>query len=321
MNKILLTGSTGLVGSAVLIKLLELKYSAVVVRRPNCSDANGEYSKIVLDSIDSKTDWKDYLFGCDVIVHCAARVHIMNDQSENPLFEFREVNFKGTVNLAKSAIKSGVKRFVFISSIKVGGETSEMGFPLNEKMLNVPIDPYGLSKYEAEEELKKMAKSSDMEVVIIRPSLVYGPGVKANFETMIRWLLRGIPLPLGSISNKRSLVYLDNLVDFIFLCMEHPKAANETFFISDDNDLSTTQILKKLSNALDKPCFLIPIPSKLLSLLLMICGYKSFSGRLLSSLQVSTNKAKNILGWAPRVSVDEAFKETAHFYKEKNNIK
>ncbi len=320
MSKILLTGATGFVGSAILIKLLEFKYSPVIVRRSYLNDKYSECDEIIVDSIDSKADWKGHLSGVDVVIHCAARVHIMNDEEEDPLSEFREVNLKGTINLAKSAIKSGVKRFIFISSIKVGGESSEIGNPLNEKTNNVPTDPYGLSKYEAEEELKKLSKKHGMEIVIIRPALVYGPGVKANFETMMEWLSKGIPIPLGATTNKRSLIALDNLVDFIFLCMEHPKAANETFFISDDNDLSTTQLLRKLSNALGNHCFLIPIPSKLLSLVFLVCGLKSFSVRLLDSLQVSTAKAKNLLDWTPKITVDEALKKTADFYK-KNNTK
>jgi nucleoside-diphosphate-sugar epimerase len=321
MTNIVLTGATGFVGSAVLKKLVELNHSTTVVRRSPSTKNDKKSNEIIINSIDSKTDWKDSLSGADVIIHCAARVHVMNEKSEDPLFEFREVNLKGTLNLAEQAIKSDVKRFVFISTIKVGGESSETGHPLTEKMAHIPEDPYGLSKYEAEQALSKLAMNSGMEVVIIRPTLIYGPGVKANFETMIKWLSKGVPLPLGATTNKRSLVALDNLVDFIALCVEHPKAANETFYISDDNDLSTTQLLKKLSDALNKRCYLLPIPSKLLSLALTICGLKSFSTRLLGSLQVSPNKAKALLDWKPAVTVEEAFKKTTDFYKEKHNIK
>ena len=193
MSNVVLTGATEFVGSTVLSKLIELEYSPRIVRRSRANDTYTKVNQIVVESIDSKVDWKDLLVGCDIVIHCAARVHVMNEKAENPLTEFREVNLNGTINLAKSAIKSGVKRFIFISPIKVGGEISETGCPLNEKSSNVPIDPYGLSKYEAEEELKKLSKKHGMEVVIIRPSLVYGPGVKANFETMMKWLSKGIP--------------------------------------------------------------------------------------------------------------------------------
>ncbi len=315
--KLILTGATGFVGKQILEKITSFDVTVIGRRKPESLKDCTFFQA----NIDTNSNYGPALVDGDVVIHCAARVHIMDDKSDNPLEAFREVNRRGTINLATQAVDAGVKRFVFISSIKVGGENSEIGAPLTEEMKYVPADPYGLSKYEAEEELKILAKKSGMEVVIIRPTLVYGPGVKANFEVMMKWLSKGIPLPLGATNNKRSLVALDNLVYFILLCIKHPKAANETFFISDDNDLSTTQLLRKLSYSLGKRCFLVPIPSKLLSFVLSIFGLRSLSDRLLGSLQVSTEKAKNLLGWVPKVTVEEAFQETTNFYKQKNNIK
>ena len=320
--KIVVTGATGFVGKALVVDLLAnsfeikalVRQSSVALPLAVEQVVVGDLSELALG--DSSGFLREAFIGVDVVVHTAARVHVMNDDASDPLNEFRKVNCDATLILARLAAESGVKRFVFLSSIKVGGETSEIGHPLNEKINHIPTDPYGLSKYEAEEQLKKLSKSCSMEIVIIRPALVYGPGVQANFETMMKWLSKGIPLPLGATTNKRSLVSLDNLVDFISVCMEHPKAANETFFISDDNDLSTTQMLRKLSHGLGKRCFLVPVPSKLLSLVLWSFGLKSFSQRLLGSLQVSTTKAKNLLDWAPKVTVDEALQETANFYKK-----
>ena len=317
--KIFITGVTGFVGGQLSEELNNNGHEVSASIRKKYSLPN-YISTFIVPTLNSTTNWNSALSNIDVVIHCAARVHVMDEKSADPLEAFREVNTRGTINLAKHAISAGVKRFVFISSIKAGGENSELGTPLIESMHYIPKDPYGLSKYEAEVELLSLAKNADMEVVIIRPTLIYGPGVKANFETMMKWLSKNTPLPLGAVENKRSLIAIDNLVDFIQICTVHPKAANEVFYISDDDDLSTTQLLKKLSFALGKNCVLIPVPSKLLSFLFSIIGMKSFSDRLLGSLQVSPNKAKYLLGWSAKVTVKEAFQETTKFYIKKNNI-
>ena len=262
---ILLTGSTGFVGQALLARLaaqpaLDL---VVVSRRPNSSLPAGVAHAQVAD-IAADTAWQPVLQGVQVIIHAAARVHVMNDKVADPLAEFRKVNVDGTLNLARQAVGAGVKRFIFISSIKVNGESTAPGKPYSAESQPAPVDPYGISKLEAEQALRELAAETGMEVVIIRPPLVYGPGVKANFLSMMRWLSKGIPLPLGAIQNRRSLVALDNLVDLIATCVEHPAAANQTFMVSDGEDLSTRQLLRRMGGALGRPARLVPIPAWLL---------------------------------------------------------
>ncbi|MDQ7001761.1 MAG: SDR family oxidoreductase, partial [Ghiorsea sp.] len=250
----------------------------------------------------------------DVIVHTAARVHVMDDAAANPLVEFRKVNVEGTLNLARQAAEAGVKRFVFISSIKVNGETTTGKLPFSPDDSYVTTDPYGLSKLEAEQGLFKMAQEIGMEVVVIRPPLIYGPHVKANFKKLMETVSQGIPLPLGAVHNQRSLVALDNLVDFIVLCTAHPKAANEVFLISDGEDVSTTQLLQKIGKALGKPARLIPVPVGLMRFAAKLLGKADVAERLFGSLQVDSSKARVLLGWQPVVSMDEQLKKTANAY-------
>jgi nucleoside-diphosphate-sugar epimerase len=258
-----------------------------------------DVESVLIATIDGNTDWRDALQGINVIVHLAARVHIMHDHANDPLQEFRKVNVDGTVNLAKQAALAGVKRFVFISSIKVNGEST----------------PLGLSKYEAENALKQLASETGMEVVIIRPPLVYGVGVKANFYSMMRWLDKGIPLPLGAIHNQRSLVALDNLVDLIITCIDHPAAANQIFLVSDGDDLSTSELLRHAASALDKSAKLLPIPVWLLQMAASLLGKRAVVQRLCSSLQLDITKTRQLLNWTPLVSVDDALHKTAQYYR------
>ncbi len=313
--KILLTGATGFVGSAVLNKLIELKHQLVIAVREK-SLSNSETQRIVVKSIDSETDWGESLRECEVVIHLAARAHIMDDSSEDPLFEFRSVNRFGTLNLARQAAQAGVKRFIFISSIKVSGEHTFFNSPFKPDDSYIPTDPYGLSKYEAEVGLRKIAQETGMEVVVIRPPLVYGPGVKGNFVSMMKWLNKGVPLPLGAINNKRSLVSLDNLVDLIVTCIDHPNAANETFLVSDDNDISTTTLLTKLTVPLGAPKRLLPIPGAWLMFAAKLLGKQDVAQRLLGSLQVDISKTKARLDWVPPFTVDESLKKTALFFKK-----
>lgn len=267
-----------------------------------------------MGDLEPSSDWSVALEEISTVVHCAARVHVMTDTAADPLTEFRRVNVQGTLNLARQAAAFGVQRFVFISSIKVNGEATKLDQPFTADDEPAPLDPYGISKMEAEQGLRKIAAETDMEVVIIRPPLVYGPGVKANFQAMMRWLARGIPLPLGAIHNRRSLVALDNLVDLIVTCVDHPAAANQTFLVSDGEDLSTTQLLQRMGEALGKPARLIPVPSVLLKLGAALVGKPAVAQRLCGSLQVDISKTRQLLGWTPPLSVDEGLKRAAEGY-------
>ncbi|WP_019026742.1 UDP-glucose 4-epimerase family protein [Colwellia piezophila] len=312
---ILLTGANGFLGKPLLKELINNSYTVTASSRRISLLPSG-CTGFGIVNIDSKTNWSSVLSQQDIVIHCAARVHVMDEKSSNPLEEFREVNTRGTINLAKQAANAGVKRFIFISSIKVGGESSLLGTPLTEDSKYVPDDPYGLSKYEAEQQLLELAKNSAMEVVIIRPTLIYGPGVKANFETMMNWASKPIPLPFGAITNKRSLVSIDNLISLIEVCLTHPNAKNEIFYVNDDNDVSTSDLLRKLYRSFSNKTPLIPMPMSLISLLFKLIGKGGYSARLLGSLQVDISKAKTLLNWTPPYSVDDSIDKTVkHFIK------
>jgi len=240
-----------------------------------------------------------------VIVHIAARVHVMADTVADPLDEYRAVNVAGTLNLARQAAASGVKRFVFVSSIKVNGEATSESKAFRYDDTPTPEDPYSISKAEAESGLKQISAQTGMEVVIIRPPLVYGPGVKANFAAMMKLARINLPLPLGAIHNKRSLVALDNLVDLIVTCIEHPNAANQTFLVSDDQDVSTTELLQMMTRATGKTPRLIPVSVRWLKLVGKLTGKQAVVDRLCGNLQVDISHTKDTLGWAPPVTVEE----------------
>ena len=235
----------------------------------------------------------------------------MADTAADPLAEFRRVNVQGTLNLARQSAVVGVGRFVFISSIKVNGEATQLERPFTADDAPAPIDAYGVSKMEAEQGLREIALQTGMEVVIIRPPLVYGPGVKANFAALMRWLRYGVPLPLGAIPNRRSLVSLDNLVDLILTCLTHPAAANQTFLVSDGEDVSTTELLRRTGQALGRPARLIPVPASWLKLAAAMVGKPDVAQRLCESLQVDIEKTRRLLGWSPLISLDQGLKQTA----------
>ncbi|WP_426134521.1 UDP-glucose 4-epimerase family protein [Pseudomonas sp. PWP3-1b2] len=317
---VLVTGASGFVGTR-LVEVLNAEEGVQVtgaVRR-QCAGGNDAVKQINVGELSPETDWSEALKGVDVIVHAAARVHVMNDTASDPLTVFRKVNVQGTLNLARQAVAAGVRRLVFISSIKVNGEGTDTGHAYTAEDVPAPADPYGVSKMEAEVGLREIAASSRLEVVIIRPVLVYGPGVKANFLNMMRWLDKGIPLPFGAINNRRSLVALDNLVDLIVVATAHPSAANQTFLVSDGEDLSTTQLLRRMAAALNKKALLLPVPSALLSAGATALGKKSLSQRLCGSLQVDIEKTRSLLSWVPPVSVDHALKLAASHYMKRDN--
>jgi nucleoside-diphosphate-sugar epimerase len=316
-HSILLTGATGFVGGAILKRLLNEKTHSVsaVVRQESQLNVQ-DVPTLRIGSFDGDTAWTGDLTKFDVIIHSAARVHVMNDVESDPLAAFRKVNVAGTLNLARQAAAAGVRRFIFISSIKVNGEGTKPGAFYTGDDAPAPADPYGISKMEAEQGLRQLSTETGIEVVIVRPVLVYGPGVKANFLSMMRWLDKGIPLPFGAIHNSRSLVALDNLVDLVVTCIDHPAAANQTFLVSDGEDLSTTQLLARMAKALHKPARLIPVPSWMLEGGAAMLGKRALSQRLCGSLQVDITKTRNLLGWRPPVSVDEALAATALNFRD-----
>ncbi|WP_371915447.1 UDP-glucose 4-epimerase family protein [Pseudomonas sp. CC6-YY-74] len=310
-----MTGATGFVGSNVLVRLGRMSHLCSLGAY-RVDQTFAFQPCVVVGDINSSTDWRLAVRGQNVVIHSAARVHMMSDDSSDPLVEFRQVNVEGTLNLARQAAAAGVRRFIFISSIKVNGEGTPVGAPYLADAQPAPVDPYGISKMEAEQGLRALAVETAMEVVIIRPTLVYGPGVKANFLSMMRWLNKGVPLPFGAIHNRRSLVALDNLVDLIVTCIDHPAAANQTFLVSDGEDLSTTELLRKMGLALGKPARLLPVPSRMLEVGAAVLGKKALSQRLCGSLQVDISKTRELLNWTPPVCVDEALRKTAKHFLE-----
>ena len=346
---ILITGANGFIGQALCKRMLADGYQvrgAVRDGRQMTVLPSG-VERVQIGNIGPKTDWSKALAGIDGIVHLAARVHVMRENAADPLAAFREVNVEGTKCLAIAAANAGVKRFVYISSVKVNGERTgdrgqrsevrgqekaevgsqksevrgrrsevrgrecELKEVFSEKDVPCPQDPYAVSKWEAEQILAEISSATGIEIVIIRPPLVYGPNVRANFLRLLRWVNKGIPLPLGMVDNRRSLVSLDNLVDFLITCIEHPAAAGETFLVSDGEDLSTPALIRRIALSMNIPARLIPVPVCLLRLGGSLLGKKSEVDRLCGSLQVDISKAKSVLGWKPPLSVDEGLAKTA----------
>ncbi|MGF1853524.1 SDR family oxidoreductase [Vibrio satsumensis] len=313
---ILITGAGGFLGATLVPSLPKAQQLVFVDRKePKFSDS-ALYSYYQRE-INSKADYSDCLVNVSCIVHCAARVHIMNDESSNPLDDYREVNTVGTLNLAKQAVEAGVKRFIFISSIKSNGESSQLGKPFRYDDPRTPEDFYGQSKSEAEEQLLELAKETGLEVVIIRPTLVYGAGVKANFASLMRLVSKGLPLPFGCITNNaRSLVSVKNLVGLIITCIDHPKAVNEVFLVSDDHDVSTSEMVQQMSKALGKSSLQLPVPVWCYKLVGKLLKKEGVIDRLTGSLQVDITHTKDTLGWQPPQTLADGFKETADYILE-----
>ena len=292
----------------------ECKGVVAAVRRPVDSLPKGVRQVLVVDQLPT-TDWNNALKCIDGVVHCAARVHVMQDNGTDSLQAYHEVNVKGTLNLAIQAAQAGVRRFVFVSSIKVNGEATQSGHPFTADDVPAPSDLYGVSKLEAEQGLREIEAQMGMEVVIVRPPLVYGPGVKANFATMMRWVARGVPLPLGAIRNARSMVALDNLEDLLVTCLKHPAAAGQTFLVSDGEDVSTTELLRRTAQAMNKKAFLLPVPQSMLELGATLFGKRAVAQRLCGSLLVDITKTRSLLSWTPPLTLDLGLKKAVEGMK------
>jgi nucleoside-diphosphate-sugar epimerase len=307
----LVTGASGFVGSAVMaaLKINEIPVRGVV-RKTARSDC------LAIGNISADTDWSLALSGVDTVIHTAARVHLMNDSSIDPLGEFRKINVDATLNLARQAADARVNRFIFISSIKVNGESTRSGESFSADDKASPADPYAISKWEAEVALKQLAGDTGMAVVIVRPPLVYGPGVGGNFASLMRLIDRGLPLPFGAIDNRRSLVALDNLVGFIMVCIDHVAAANQTFLVSDDEDLSTRDLVERIATAMAKRARLVPIPVWMFTMVTSLLGKRGLAQRLCDSIQINLAKEQRLLGWKPLVSVNEAMLDAVNNCRE-----
>lgn len=311
MNEhVLITGATGFIGRALLQRMLAENFYIPRAAVRTGSAAFPEAVEVArVEGLAPDADWQAALGGVTKVVHTAARVHVMQDRSSDPLLEYRRVNVEGTLNLAQQAAEAGVRRFVYLSSIKVNGEESQSARPFRPEDVPAPEDPYGVTKWEAEQGLEKLSDKTGMEVVIIRPPLVYGPGVKGNFARIMGWVARGVPLPLADVQgNRRSLVALDNLVDLIITCIEHDAAANQVFLVSDGEDLSTAELLRRLARAMGQSARLFPVPQGLFELGLKILGKADLGRRLCGSLQVDISKTRELLGWLPPISVDEGLR-------------
>ncbi|MDF1677154.1 MAG: NAD-dependent epimerase/dehydratase family protein [Legionellaceae bacterium] len=320
--KLLLLGATGFVGKTLLKTLLtkpEYVIHAVVreVSKDALSISDPRVVVHTIESITSDIDWTHLLIDCDCVIYAAGYAHVMGKPDEKTLSLYSAVNMTGALNLARQAAKVGVKRFVFISSIKVNGEYTLPNAPLQADSPANPLDAYARSKYEAEEALFKLAHQTALEVVVIRPPLIYGPGVKGNLNVMIKWLKRGMVLPLGSVHNQRSLVSVYNLSSLIAVCVHHQAARNQVFLVSDGADVSTTTLLKKMGRALSVPTRLLSVPTGIIRLGFRLIGKRGLAERLLGSLALDITKTKDLLGWVPDNHMDTVLEETARFFERR----
>ena len=301
---ILVTGSTGFVGRH-LVRMLQ---DRGLPCRPVSRDQRPDH--VAIGAISQQTDWSAALSGVDCVIHLAARVHVMHESATDPMSAFRQMNVEATLNLARQAAGAGVRRFVFVSSVKVNGEMTEPGQAFGPDDAPDPQDAYGLSKTEAEAALRVLGRETGLEIVVIRPPLVYGPGVGANFRLLMRWAGSGLPSPFGACDNRRSLVFVDNLADLLIVAARHPQAAGQTFLASDGEDLSTQALFSRLARLQGRKGYGLPIPPVLMHRIAALVGRQSHSQRLLSNLQVDIAKNNALLGWTPPISVDVGLRRT-----------
>lgn len=308
-KKVLVTGASGFIGRNLCVFLKEKGYFIRGAVRNDVRDVSGADEYIQVGDINESTNWQQALAGVDTIIHLAARVHIMNDAAADPVEAFRKVNVLGTEHLAQAAAKAGVRRFIFISSIGVNGEFTH-GKPFTENDIPNPVGPYAVSKLEAEQSLRKVAENAGMEVVILRPPLVYGSGVKANFKNLIKIAGSGFPLPFKGIRNRRSFLYVGNLVDAVITCITHPLASGETFLVSDGQDMSTPDLIKMIACTMNKKPVLFSLHPDILKALCKIVGKAEELKKLTGSLLVDSSKIRNLLGWKLPFTMEEGIRET-----------
>ncbi|TAN58618.1 MAG: SDR family oxidoreductase [Magnetospirillum sp.] len=314
--KILITGATGFVGRPLCRRLVELGHEVAGAVRPNARLPDG-VTACKVAGLTPTTDWGAAVAGRQAVVHLAARVHVMHDRSHDPLAEFRAANVAGTLHLAEQAAAAGIRHLVFMSSIKANGEET-FGTPFSPDTA-APVDPYGISKLEAERGLAEIASRTGLGVTVLRPPLVYGPGVKGNFRALIDVVERGIPLPLACIANRRSLIGLGNLVDAVRACLDTPPPPNtlRTFTLCDTETISTAQLIRSLAAALGRPARLLPVPVGLLRLAGRLMGKSAAVQRLTASLEVDPGAIATTIGWVPPESLDDGLKATAHWWRSK----
>ncbi len=312
MTKVLVTGANGFVGLPLCRWLGEQGYQVVAGVRSEDKLGAVPAGGVVVGDIDGQTDWQ--LEGVDSIVHLAARVHVMSDRAADPLAEFRKINIAGTERLARQAAAAGVQRLIYLSSIKVNGESTPEAAAFTEADPPAPVDPYGVSKQEAEQTLQSISRETGLEVVIIRPPLIYGPRVKGNFITLLNWMYRGIPVPVALARNKRSMIYVDNLTHLIETCLHHPAAAGKIFLASDGADVSTPELLRRLSSALGQQAYLLPVPETILRALLRPLQRENMVDRLFGSLVVKDDYTRQRLDWMPPYSLEAGLARTAQWY-------
>jgi nucleoside-diphosphate-sugar epimerase len=312
----LVTGASGFIGRALCRELRATSRPCIAVLRKPSPESLCE--QVIIGDIGPDTDWLPALQGVDCVVHLAARTHVLNERSADPLAIYRQINVEATRRLAQQAAAAGVRRFVFLSSIKVNGESTGK-HPFSANDAPQPLDAYGISKREAEDVLRQTGAETGMEIVILRPPLVYGPGVKGNFLRLLQAVAQGMPLPLGSIKNQRSLIYVGNLVDAIITCMDSPTAAVKTFLVSDGEDVSTPALIRKLGAALETKPRLLPCPPALLLFGAALLGKRAAAIRLTGSLSVDSSALRQELGWKPRFSLDQGLNATGRWYHQGQN--
>lgn len=308
---LLITGATGFVGRALTDRL---RAEGRTFRRALRNSQGADETSTVVGPVSANTRWETTVLGCSAVAHLAARVHVVREAATQPLSAFREVNVEGTRTLALQAALAGVRRFVFLSSVKVNGEATA-GRAYKDVDPPCPHDPYGTSKVEAEAVLRAIAQETGLEVAILRPPLVYGPGVKANFLRMMHWIDRGVPLPFGLVRNVRSLIYVGNLVDAIIRCLDHPAAAGETFLVDDGTPVSTPQLLREVGDALGRPARLFPVPPALLQGAATLVGRGGDAARLLGDLVVDSSRVRRVLSWQPPYTRGEGLAKTAEWFR------
>lgn len=315
MMRLLITGANGFVGQALCdearLRGYAVRCATRAVWRPD-----GCTERVAVGAIDDKTDWTTALQGVDTVIHLAARVHVMRDEAADPLTAFLAVNLHGTANLARQAARAGVKRLVYVSSIKVNGERTTEAGAFTEADRADPQDPYAVSKWEAEQALHRIAGETGLEVVVVRPPLVYGAGVQGNFISMLNVLAKGLPLPLASVHNRRSLIYVGNLVDALIACALHPGAAGQTYVVSDGEDVSTPELLRRLGAAMGRRARLFPCPARVLKVAGKLTGRSGQVERLLGALRVDSGKIRRDLNWAPPYTLQQGLQATAQWYRD-----